>query len=295
MSHSPRTFETRLAVITDLESPLQAAFARLRAIDSKWQIEVGEPSGDPYWLRGTDMVTACDGPFRILLERIADRLRTRDRRTVAASFALRFGWTASAAIGPVMISGCLPSVVLGNVSFRFREDTLFERTTVHELRGFAIRAADDRQHPKIQTLMDLDALIQQLRWELSAQAAPVVEALYEWSGFSRKGSWGMITSSWASQFTNIAGKVSNQVDALRYTEKFFSGSDEIARMRPRLKPVHLGEVTHLYQRRASCCRYYLLPQGNLCASCPLVSDEERHRRNLEWMKHQLGAAGRGMG
>jgi hypothetical protein len=46
----------------------------------------------------------------------------------------------------------------------------------------------------------------------------------------------------------------------------------------------LGEVTHLYQRRASCCRYYLLPRGSLCACCPLVSQKERERRNLEWMK-----------
>ena len=42
-----------------------------------------------------------------------------------------------------------------------------------------------------------------------------------------------------------------------------------------------------YQRRASCCRYYLLPQGSLCASCPLVSDEERLAKNLDWMREQL--------
>jgi len=45
--------------------------------------------------------------------------------------------------------------------------------------------------------------------------------------------------------------------------------------------------THLYQRHASCCRYYLLPQGQLCASCPLVSQEERLERNAEWMQKQL--------
>ena len=29
---------------------------------------------------------------------------------------------------------------------------------------------------------------------------------------------------------------------------------------------------------------YLLPQMELCASCPLVSHEERFARNLEWLK-----------
>jgi len=58
-------------------------------------------------------------------------------------------------------------------------------------------------------------------------------------------------------------------------------------MQPRMHPVTCGEVTHLYQRRASCCRYYLLPQGDLCASCPLVSHDERVARNLQWMQSRL--------
>ncbi len=82
------------------------------------------------------------------------------------------------------------------------------------------------------------------------------------------------------------------MDALPFLLKFFEGDDEIARMKPRLNPVTLRAVTHLYQRRASCCRYYLLPQGGLCASCPLVSDEERTKRNVEFMEKQLDRAAR---
>lgn len=58
-------------------------------------------------------------------------------------------------------------------------------------------------------------------------------------------------------------------------------------MRPRTHAVTMEGVTNLYQRRASCCRYYLLPQGDLCASCPLVSQEERLQRNREFMAKQL--------
>jgi hypothetical protein len=49
---------------------------------------------------------------------------------------------------------------------------------------------------------------------------------------------------------------------------------------------YLG-ATHVYQRRASCCRIYLLPGQELCASCPLVSQGERVERNRAWMKVQL--------
>ena len=74
-------------------------------------------------------------------------------------------------------------------------------------------------------------------------------------------------------------------------ESLFVGNDAVAKMRPRMHEVTYGEAVHLYQRRASCCRWYLLPQGELCASCPLVSDAERVQRNLAWMKKQLERPG----
>jgi hypothetical protein len=58
-------------------------------------------------------------------------------------------------------------------------------------------------------------------------------------------------------------------------------------MQPRLHAVSCGGATHLYQRRASCCRIYLLPGQQLCASCPLVGDDERLARNRAWMQRQL--------
>jgi FhuF 2Fe-2S C-terminal domain len=48
-----------------------------------------------------------------------------------------------------------------------------------------------------------------------------------------------------------------------------------------------GRAINVVQHRASCCRIYLLPQKELCASCPLVSQEERLERNQAWMKTQL--------
>jgi ferric iron reductase protein FhuF len=142
----------------------------------------------------------------------------------------------------------------------------------------------------IQQSPDAADLLRVLRQELEQQATPVVDALYDWSGFSRKGSWGMITSSWAAQFITVCGVLSQQMNALPFLLKLFEGEDEIDKMKPLLHPVTLRGVTHLYQRRASCCRYYLLPKGDLCASCPLVCNEERLKRNKEWMEVQLNRA-----
>ena len=58
-------------------------------------------------------------------------------------------------------------------------------------------------------------------------------------------------------------------------------------MRPRLHAVAYRDAVHVYQRRASCCRFYLVPEGELCASCPLVAHEARLERNLAWMKRQI--------
>ena len=97
----------------------------------------------------------------------------------------------------------------------------------------------------------------------------------------------MLTSSWAAQFTALCQNQNDQRAMLPVIESLFVGNDDVFKMRPRMHAVAYGEAVHLYQRRASCCRWYLLPQGELCASCPLVSDEERVRRNLAWMKQQL--------
>jgi FhuF 2Fe-2S C-terminal domain len=271
------------------QSPVEKALLSLQAIDPKWRIDIGIPENSPQWIHGADFTQASDGPFRALLDRIGNRLRTSDRKTIAASFALRFGWAASAAIGPCLVHRCVPDISLANVSLRFREDTFFERTAIYSPAGSVLSNDPGAGHPLTRSVSveDPASLLLLLRSELQRQASPVVDAMCKWSGFSKKGAWGMLTSSWAALFVHVYERLGSQTDALPVMQAFFKGADEVASMQPRMHPVTLGSVTHLYQRRASCCRYYLLPQGSLCASCPLVSQEERLVRNLEWMKKQL--------
>ncbi|MGH9163433.1 MAG: (2Fe-2S)-binding protein [Vicinamibacteraceae bacterium] len=272
-------------------SPVEQAFVALRALNTSWNVEIGRPDG-PGWIAGADLFDAWRGPFHHLLVRIAQRAHTEDRRTVAASFALRFGWASAMAIAPYLRHRCVPDIGLDNVSFKFKESTFFERTAIYRPRGTVVAGDSRAPHPSLTTVSDDARLIGTLRHALVSQAEPVVDALYEWSGFARKGTWGMLTSSWASQFIGLCTTPDDHRGVRPVIEAFFRGGDVVSATQPRMHAVTYGPATHLYQRRASCCRYYLLPQGDLCASCPLVSDEDRLARNREWMKTQLERQGK---
>src|SRR5919108_229781 len=106
--------------------PLVSIVQALRARQPKWAVDVGRPRG-PGWIAGTALMTATEGPCHGLLGRIGERLPTADRRTIAASFALRYGWSAGVAFAPYLLYACVPAITLGNVSFRFNDQGSFER------------------------------------------------------------------------------------------------------------------------------------------------------------------------
>jgi hypothetical protein len=267
-------------------SPIARVYDALGALNASWSVELGRPAG-PGWIAGTDLRSASTGPLNELLLRIGGRAGTADRRTIAASFALRFGWASAMAIAPYLKYGCVPDISLENVSLKFRESTFFERTAMHEARGIMLTTDPAANHLTITSVADRRELLRSLRHALTAQAIPVVEALREWSGFAPKGTWGMLTSSWAAHFTSLCENRRDQRAVLPVLREFFDGDDVVAQMQPRLHAVTCLNVTHIYQRRASCCRVYLLPQRELCASCPLVSHEDRVTRNRAWMRTQL--------
>jgi len=271
------------------QTPVAAIYDALRALNASWSVDVGRPSGGG-WIAGTELRQAATGPFNALLRRIGERQQSADKKTIAASFALRYGWASAMAIAPYLKYRCVPDVSLENISLKFKESTFFERTAIHEARGVTVADDPAARDATITTVASDVDLLRALRAALMEQAAPVVESLHEWSGFARRGTWGMLTSSWAAHITSLHGDSRDQRPALPVLREFFAGDDVVAIMQPRVHEVtHLG-VTHLYQRRASCCRIYLLPRQELCASCPLVSQDERLERNRAWMKTQLERA-----
>lgn len=254
---------------------IAAVFAALRAINPSWDVEIGRPGPDQGWVVGDQLADASSGPLHELLLRIGARVKTADRRTIAALYAMRFGWASAMAIAPYVKFNCVPDISLENISLKFKPSTFLERMAIHEPRG-VILVGSDRGF-----------LRQELRRQLTAQAIPVVDALHDWSGFAPRGTWGMLTSSWAAHLTTLSADGPDQRQTLPELRDFFEGDDLAATMQPRFHAVSYRHATHIYQRRAGCCRFYLVPEGELCASCPLVSQTDRLARNLEWMQRQI--------
>jgi ferric iron reductase protein FhuF len=267
-------------------SPIIAMFQALQAMRPHWYVEIGQPRGTG-WIPGTALVTAREGPFQALLGCIGEGLHTADRRTIAASFALRYGWSSGVAMAPYLLYHCVPNITLDNVSFKFNDNTSFERAALHQPEGVMLPQEGMVPHPSVQWLPSPQALLDWLRASLVQQAEPIVDALYEWSHFSVKGIWGMIASAWGSQFINIVGEIGEQRNALPAVRQFFAGNDVVSQMQPNFFPVTYKQMTHVYHRGASCCRFYLLRPGQYCASCPLISQEERLQRHQAWMKHLI--------
>jgi ferric iron reductase protein FhuF len=267
-------------------SPLMSMFQALRARQPKWAVDIGQPRG-PGWIPGTALMTAREGPFQALLCRIGERLHTADRRTIAASFALRYGWSAGVAFAPYLLYACVPTIALDNISFKFNEHGSFERAALHHPAGVMLPQDGVAAHPSIRRLSSPQALFAWLRTSLVQQAQPVADALYTWSHFSVRGIWGMITSAWGSQCVHIFGEIGEQTQGLSWLQHFFAGDDVVSRMQPQFYPVTYQHVTHVYHRGASCCRYYRLRPGHYCASCPLISQEERLQRQRAWTKHLI--------
>ena len=276
-------------------APILRAFEGLRRLNTSWSVDIGRPEPGTGWIVGSELANAGSGPLNELLLRIGARLKISDRRTLAALYAMRFGWASAMAIAPCLKFDCVPDISLDNVSLKFKESTFFERTAIHEARGVMVADAPLADEPGVRTVPDRNTLLRRLRRELVAQAEPVVKALHDWSGFAPRGTWGMLTSSWTAHLTALSSSGPDQSVVLPTLQRFFHGDDLAAQMQPRVHTVCYREATHVYQRRASCCRFYLVPEGELCASCPLVSHDDRVARNLAWMKRQLDGVARSPG
>jgi hypothetical protein len=162
-------------------SPIIAIYQELWARHPKWYVEIGRPRGTG-WIPGTALMTAREGPFQALLVRIGEQLYTADRRTIAASFAVRYGWSAGVAMGPYLLYRCVPKITLDNVSFKFNENGSFERAALHHPEGVMLPQDGMAPHPSIQLSVlssTTGALLCQLPPHFPGRTAPTTASLDE--------------------------------------------------------------------------------------------------------------------
>jgi hypothetical protein len=181
------------------------------------------------------------------LAKIGSKIRTTNRLTIAASFALRYGSTSAMAVAPYLVSQCVPDVGLDNVSLRFGESGVLERAALHIPRCLMLVRPGALGPGDLVVTSEPDVLLARLRQVLLKQASGVVRALHEWSRFSLRGTWGLIASSWTAQFITMLRLLGRQHEAPDLLPRFFTGDDMLAKMQPTLAEITCHHVTRVYQ------------------------------------------------
>jgi hypothetical protein len=258
--------------------PLVDACSRLAAIDPGWTVEFGPKEGGG-WIAGADLTRPDEAPLRAVLGRIGDGMRTKNRKVIAAAFALRFGWSAAAGVGPYLVGECVPDLSLDNMSIRFDPSGFFERVSLHRPRATAIRGVVDPD-PDIALVEGRADLLACLRDALFESARPVVNAMYAWSRFPARAIWGQLMSSWAAPFVLVLTRTRavGAAEVVALTRALFDDPRPAFAMCPTFTATTSAGRPAIRERRATCCLYYRLPEGSYCPSCPLARVDESVRR-----------------
>ncbi len=239
-----------------------------------------------FWLSHSAMRQPQEGFYAGLLQAFMTRSGIASRRFAAASFLLRYGWSAGAVIAPWLMDKPIPWYPAEEADLCFADNTLFQAICLNS-DGFLI-ARDHRfsAHPHcLLSYSDPDAAIHLVAHQLACHAKPVVEALHEWSGFSHKALWAMVSSSWVGQILNISKRLQLPEDRLRHClTVFYDASRPLAVSLPHWYFIREQGKHHYFHIRASCCLYFKGKQRHFCASCPVIQEAERAERNRQWVQ-----------
>ena len=239
-----------------------------------------------FWLSHAEICRPQEGLYAELLQALMTRSGIASRRFAAASFLLRYGWSAGAVIAPLLMDQPIPWYAAEEVDLCFSDNTLFQALCLNS-DGFLItRDHHFSAHPHcVLNASDPNAAIRLVADQLAGHAKPVVEALHEWSGFSHKALWAMTSSSWVGQILNISKRFHLPEDRLRrYLTLFYDQWQPLADSLPRWYFIGEQGKNHGFHVRASCCLYFKGKNRHFCASCPVINEEERAERNRRWIQ-----------
>jgi len=113
-----------VAAPNELLSNWQNIGGELAEVNPRWSLMLERPSSAA-WISGQALQDANAGPLNDRLLLIGEAMKTDNRKIIAASFALRYAWSAAAVIAPLLIYQQVPNVSLQHSYFKFSEQNLF--------------------------------------------------------------------------------------------------------------------------------------------------------------------------
>ncbi len=239
-----------------------------------------------FWLTHPEIRRPGDGLYTELLQTLMTRGGIASRRFAAASFLLRYGWSSGVVIAPLLMEKPIPLYAAEKAELCFSANTLLQAICLHG-DGFAVARghAFSRHGHCLLTFDDRNEAIRRVGRQLLRHAEPVVEALHEWSGFSRKALWAMVSSSWVGQILNVGKRLALSEAQWRfYLTEFYAQWRPIAGSLPHWYSIEEQGRHHYFHTRASCCLYFKGEKRHFCASCPVLKEEERVERNRRWVR-----------
>lgn len=255
---------------------LGALVGRLNALEPHLKFQVGDPlerenAIEDGWLDEADLTTIEAGRQRRVVERLSGGEFGASRRAVSASVLLRYGWSAGLLVGVYLTSG----IVLRGAKLRLRF------TPAHAaLADVSVLSVTNVVNLQMHTEQGLR---RSLSDELISHAQPIVEAHHEWSGFSRKALWSMVTSSWGAQFTHISERLGTPERGLAEAEQVLKLDPVIEAARPDMYVVEADGKQGVCQMRRLCCLWFKSGKRQFCASCPIIPADDRLERNRKWI------------
>lgn len=239
-----------------------------------------------FWLSHSEMRQPQEGLYAELLQALMTRSGIASRRFAAASFLLRYGWSAGAVLTPLLMDKPIPWYAAEEADLCFADNTLFQAICLNS-DGFIIgkdQVFSAHSHCVL-NYADQNTAIRLVADQLASHAKPVVEALHQWSGFSHKALWAMVSSSWVGQIISVSKTVHLPEDQLRqFLTLFYDQWQPLADSLPHWYGISEQRKNHYFHIRASCCLYFKGKNRHFCASCPVIDEEERIERNRRWIK-----------
>jgi hypothetical protein len=219
------------------------------------------------WVDDAALGNPDAGPLADLNARFVAAGFGANRRAVAASLMLRYGWAAGFTIAAWLTRREV--VRIDRFALKFSSMTMVEALWIQDARILRDLGEEEGRHALLESLL--------------AFTEPLIASQHHWSRFSRHALWSMVTSSWAAQFASIGDRLGQRAPAVAEAERLMGRDPEIAAAAPRLYEVQEGRRSQTCQRRAACCLYFKGPRQHFCASCPIIPATERIARNRDWV------------
>jgi len=126
--------------------------------------------------------------------------------------------------------------------------------------------------------------IEALRRQIEAFMAPIVGAIVARRWLGRRAAWLGVGDRVVGAFEHLGQAIGAPDRARAMAEALVHAPGSLLDSpRHRFVEIEGGGRTHAVGMRASCCRFYRVPETEKCLTCPLLDEAERAPRLEAWL------------